>query len=141
MEKNAKMLIGTSVLIIGFIAIVTYSYLQSEEYLNGPKIVISSPTNGDTMLKPLIQIDGNAKNISQISLNDASIFVDSKGDFHQRTLLLPGYNILTVKAQDKFGKKVEKSIELFYKQTQNNSENANDGPTSKIITTSTQLMQ
>lgn len=117
MEKNAKMLIGTGVLILGFVAIFAYSYLQSKEYLNGPKIIISSPANGDTFSKPLVQIDGNAQNISQISLNDMSIFVDSKGDFHQKLLLLPGYNIITVKAHDKFGKKTEKSLELIYKDT------------------------
>ncbi len=116
MEKNAKFILGASISVIAFVAIGAFSYVRSKNLLIGPQINIHEPQNGAIFRGPPIQISGIAKNIARINLNGAQIFTDSLGNFKEELLLLPGYNILTVEAEDRFGKKVKKTLELVYKE-------------------------
>lgn len=116
MERNAKFVVGLIIFILAAFGIGGYAYLQSREFLRGPQITLISPQNGETFENALVVIEGAAHNVTSISLNDGAIFVDSKGNFKEKLLLLPGYNILSVKAEDRFGKKVEKTLELVYKE-------------------------
>lgn len=132
MERNAKFTLGLSLLILVTVGIGIYAYLQSREFLRGPQITITSPKDGDTFERATVSIEGLAQNVAYISLNDATIFIDSKGNFKEELLLLPGYNILTLKAGDRFGKKVEKTLELVYKpplQNQNGNSKMENGTT------------
>ncbi len=117
MERNAKFIVGLALFALGALLIGLYAYEQSREYLKGPQIVILEPKNGVTVTESLIVVSGNAQNVAYITLNGDSIFVDSKGNFRQKLLLLSGYNILTINAKDKFGRKVEKTLELVYKES------------------------
>lgn len=116
MERTAKFIIGLVIFLVAVFGIGGYAYVQSREFLRGPQITVTSLRNGETFNEPTITVDGVAQNIAYISFNDAPIFVDSKGNFREKLLLLPGYNILTIKAEDRFGKKVEKTLELVYKE-------------------------
>lgn len=115
MDRHVKLTIGLGIFAVFAILIGLYAYGQSRQYLKGPQIVINEPQNGATLLEAPLVIAGNAQNVSHITLNGASIFVDSKGDFREKLLLLPGYNILTISAEDRFGRKTEKTLELVYK--------------------------
>ena len=115
MERNVKFFLGIGLFAVIVIGIGIYAYLQSREFLRGPQITITSPADGSVFFEPPVSIVGTAQNISVITLNGAPIFTDSEGRFGQKLLLLPGYNILTISAQDRFGKKVEKTLQLVYK--------------------------
>ncbi|KKT45150.1 MAG: Polymorphic outer membrane protein [Parcubacteria group bacterium GW2011_GWA2_44_15] len=128
MITNAKFLLGVCFMGLIVAGIGLYAYGQSREYLHGPQVTIREPKDGSVLSEAPVVISGNAQNIAYIMLNDASIFVDSKGDFNQKLLLLPGYNILTIEALDRFGKKVEKTLELVYKE-----------PEKEIVASSTPL--
>ncbi len=41
--------------------------------------------------------------------------MDEKGNFKEEILLSSGYNAITIKASDKFGRNTEKIIEVIYK--------------------------
>lgn len=114
MDRQIKLIIGISLGALFVIAIGFYAYRQSREYLSGPIVTIIEPSDGTTFTEAPITITGNAQNISYISLNDGVIFVDSKGTFREKILLMPGYNLLSVKAQDRFGRKIEKTLQLVY---------------------------
>ncbi len=116
MERNAKFVVGLAIFLLAAFGIGGYAYLQSREFLRGPQITITSPQDGRAFEYPAITVEGVARNVAYISLNDAPIFVDSEGNFKEKLLLEPGYNILTVKAEDRFGKKVQKTLELVYKE-------------------------
>lgn len=92
---------------------IIYGLFESYNLILGPKINILEPKNGANFLEPIITIKGNAKNISFISINDRQIYVDKSGYFEDKILLLPGYNIISVKAKDRFGKNIEKRLQLF----------------------------
>lgn len=116
MERNAKFILGFVVFLLVALGIGSYTYVQSRDFLRGPQITITSPKNGETFENPVVVIEGATQHVAYISLNDGTIFIDSQGLFKEKLLLLPGYNILTIKAEDRFGKKTEKTLELVYKE-------------------------
>jgi hypothetical protein len=114
MERNAKftLTLVVTLLLLGIIG--TYSYYKFRDYILGPQITIESPENGATLAEPLIDIRGVAKNIAFITLNDGQIFVDEKGHFDEKLLVSPGYTIMKLWAKDRFGRTIEKKLELVY---------------------------
>ena len=113
MLQNGRYIrIGTGI-ILGLI-ILGYGVSKSVNLLTGPKIEIESPRNGETLREPLLNIKGLVKNAAFISLNDKQIFVDDKGNMTDQILLYEGYNIITVKAKDKFGGEKTVVREIIY---------------------------
>lgn len=113
-EKNRKYLkIG----IISFFAlfVIGYGLYEAQKLVTGPSIALAYPLDGATVSESLVSVSGVAKNITDISLNDKKIYVDEKGNFNEQLLLSYGYNILSVKARDKFGRTTEKKVEVIYK--------------------------
>ena len=106
-----KVLLG--LLFIGVIA--GYTILQSEDFIEGPQITILSPAGGILQSEPLVQIQGKAMRVAEITMNGAPIFIDESGNFDEQILLAHGLNIITLEAQDKFERKVSKELELLYK--------------------------
>lgn len=95
--------------------IVWYAYSKSEDYLEGPKITIHSPENGITVSRSLVTISGTAEHIAHITLNGRQIFITEEGLFSEQLLLSLGYNIITLKARDRFDREVKQTLELVYK--------------------------
>jgi len=114
MPKNAKSLIKIIVIIIVVTIVASYSYYQFKDLLNGPQIEIFYPENGITLSDPLLEISGKVKNISKITLNDRNIFITEEGNFKEDLLLLYGYNIIEIEAQDRFGKIKKEVLEVVY---------------------------
>jgi len=95
--------------------IVGYFIFNFRIFIAGPSIVVTSPQNGEETDKDLVEITGKAQNTNFISLNDRPIFVDNEGNFKEFLLLSAGYNIIVIKAQDKFEREVSKNIEVILK--------------------------
>ncbi|MDO8572149.1 MAG: hypothetical protein Q7S11_00065 [bacterium] len=95
------------------LVVIGYTYLKTKDYIAGPQILITSPISGSSVSNSLIEVVGVAKNISFISLNDRPIFIDEQGNFKEKLLLYSGYNIISVKAEDRYKRSVEKTIELI----------------------------
>lgn len=113
MLQNGRYIrIGTGI-ILGLI-ILGYGVSKSLNLLTGPEIEIDSPLNGETVREPLLNIKGLVKNAAFISLNDKQIFVDDKGNMTDQILLYEGYNIITFKAKDKFGREKIVVREIIY---------------------------
>lgn len=106
-----KLVIG----ILFVLIIFTYTYMKSGNYLEGPVIIINAPENGMTVSDSLINIEGTANYISHIQLNNNQIYVDENGKINEQLLLSYGYNIITLEAEDRFGRKIKKTIEIVYK--------------------------
>ena len=100
-----------------FLAVLIFGYasFQAKTIILGPVVEIHSPQNGASVEESLVEIKGQVKNISHISVNGNQIFTDNKGVFSEKLLLSYGYNIITIKVQDRFDREVEKKLELIYK--------------------------
>lgn len=114
MERSARSWLRIGIITLACILIALYSGYQVRNLIRGPLLVIFTPENGAVLDDSLIEITGEAHNISYISVNDRPMFVDPEGRFRDLLLLPYGYSILTVKAGDRFGRTVERSLELMY---------------------------
>jgi len=114
MNRDAKFLFRLTIIVLFALIIGFYSYYQARKLISGPQITITSPANGSTVTDSLVEIKGVAKNIKDISLDDRPIFIDEQGNFDEKLLLAPGYTIITMKAEDRFNEKTEKTLELYY---------------------------
>ncbi len=114
-RHSARKLIKIIVISIILLFVLAYTAYEIQKVVFGPRIEILSPTNGSLISTSLTEISGIAKNINTISLNDRKIFIDEQGNFKEKILLSYGYNVIAIKASDKFGRNTEKIIELIYK--------------------------
>lgn len=116
MNRSAKSVIKIASFSLLALVIIGYSTLQAWKIIQGPVIEIYSPENGRTFTQTLIEVEGRAKNISHLNLNDRPIFTDKTGYFKEKILLSPGYNVIKLDATDKFKKYIEKRLYLVLKE-------------------------
>lgn len=103
---------------VAFFALIAgYSVYQAQDFWSGPQIVIEDPQDGYETTEPLIQISGQTKRISYLSLNGRQIFTDRNGYFEEELLLTPGYNIITVAADDAFDRHTEEHVRVILHAT------------------------
>lgn len=114
-RKRVKRFIQIWTIIAVAIILLGYAGFQSKNFVKGPTVEIESLSDGETMNQALINVKGVAKNLSFITLNGNKIFTDEAGIFNEKIILSPGYNIVTLWAQDRFGRTTEKRLQIIYK--------------------------
>jgi hypothetical protein len=96
-----------------FIVAVGYVLFQARFVIFGPQVEISYPKHGSLVAASMLSVEGKATNISWISLNDRQIFTDEKGFWSEKLMLPPGVSIITVKTRDRFGREIERSVQVM----------------------------
>ena len=114
-RRETKFYLKAIIIVLFLICLFGYGAFEVWAYACGPKITVSSPANGAVVSESLISIDGQGKNTKAITLNDRPILVDEKGNFSEKILLSYGYNVLELKAEDRFGKKTQQELQIVYK--------------------------
>ena len=114
MNSDAKKIVKIASLSIFFLFIIVYAFFTSRDLIFGVKITNVNIVNGAKMTTNKLEITGNAKNAINLTLNGREISIDKAGNFDETIILLPGYNIVTIKAKDKFGNMDEKDYQLMY---------------------------
>jgi len=124
MQNQAKKILQISGILIFFLLIIIYGFFRSQDLIFGVKIKnvnIADETparttvqSGGKVLNNILEITGNAKNAISLTLDGREISIDGNGNFDETIALLPGYNIINIKAQDKFGYTDEKNYKLMY---------------------------
>ena len=88
---------------------------RSAAFIIGPTLTVSSPRDGETLKKPVVLLRGTAERIAELTVNGRKIFTDEEGVFSDSLLLLPGYNIITVVAKDRFDREEKKTLHVILK--------------------------
>ena len=101
-----------AILILTLIA--WYGYFEARAFLRGPVLDIQEPENGSRVTSDIIDIKGTAHNISQITLNGRAIYITKEGVFNEKLVLMPGYNIITLEAANRFNKETRETLTLIY---------------------------
>ncbi len=114
MKKSIRFWIRTAALVILFGIIAGYTYYRTRDLINGPIITLSSPQNASTVHNSELTVSGTVKNAVDVSLDDRKIFLDEEGRFSEKLLLANGYTIISLKAQDRFNRSVEKKLEVVF---------------------------
>lgn len=119
MEFNFKQKLIRGSIIFFSVFIVIYTFFQAKYLIFGVKIKDVSIENQIQNQTNPIEITGNALHAIELTLNDREISIDKKGDFKEFVALSPGYNIIKIKAKDKFGHQDEKNYKLTYPVSRN----------------------
>lgn len=114
MNTNGKKIIKITGLSVFFIFIIVYALFVSKDLIFGVKIKNVNLKNGDIFTESVQKITGNARNAINLTLNGREISINQAGDFNETIALLSGYNIINLRAQDKFGYIDEKNYKLMY---------------------------
>jgi hypothetical protein len=109
-DPKKKLIQGTFVVIA--VILLSYVAFQARNIVLGPRITIDTPTDGQSLESPVVSITGRVRNASAITLNDNPIFIDPTGAFREKLIAPPGYSIITMSVQDRFGRKKTKSLRL-----------------------------
>ena len=114
-RQETKFYLKAIIISLFLICLFGYGAFEVWAYATGPKITVTSPKNGAVVSESLISIDGQGENTKVITLNDRPIVVDEAGNFSEKILLSYGYNVLELKAEDRFGKKTQQELQIVYK--------------------------
>lgn len=117
MEFNFKKKLIRSSILIFSLFIIAYTFFQSKYLIFGVKIKEVNIENKTSFEKNKIEISGNASHATKLLLNGREISIDKEGNFKETIALLSGYNIVNIKAKDKFGYEDEKNYKLTYPVT------------------------
>lgn len=109
---EVRVMIKWVLVALSALVVVGYTYFVLSGYLRGPQIVLSSPQNGYSTTTPLIAIVGTAVHTNNLTINGFKTPIDLEGNFSSQLILAPGYNIMTIAAQDRYDRTVEKTIEI-----------------------------
>ncbi|MDP2788603.1 MAG: hypothetical protein Q8O46_00920 [bacterium] len=113
MNQDAKNILKMVSLGVFFLFIILYSFARSKDLIWGVKIKDVNIVDGTKVASSALEITGNAKNAIRLTLNGREISIDQKGNFNEIIALLSGFNIVNIKAEDKFGKIDEKNYQLM----------------------------
>ena len=94
------------------VAVVGSGSYQMRGLINGPRIIVDSPANGSSLATPLVTIRGRAEQVAKLFLNGEPLTPDHTGRFERQLLLAEGYNIIRLDGEDRFGRRVERKLEL-----------------------------
>lgn len=114
-RRETKFYLKATLICLFLIALFGYGTFEVWNYATGPKILVTYPQNGMSISESLITIEGQVKNAKSITLNNRPIVTDPSGNFKENVLLSYGYNVLLLKAEDRFGKKTEEKLQIVYK--------------------------
>jgi len=119
MQKDTKKILRRIILSAFFVFIIIFGIFNSRDLIWG--IRIKNVTINDLPAQAEMKISGSATKITgvakhavKLSLNDREISIDQKGNFEETIALFLGYNVVNIKAQDKFGSSDEKNYKLIY---------------------------
>ena len=112
-DKNIKWWLGFSSCVVLFAVIGVFAYMKMSFLFKGVQIIATvEKSEGSTLAK----VTGKAKNAIYITLNGREIFIDKDGSFSEPIALISGFSVITIDAQDKFGKSKEKKFQIVYKE-------------------------
>lgn len=90
-----------------------YVKFQARNILTGPVIILND-THTVAQSEPMVTLTGTAQNIVRLTLNGKEIYTNKDGGFSEELVLERGYTIVTLAAQDRFGRTTSLSREFVH---------------------------
>jgi len=113
---NLTKIIKTTAIVGFLVFIVGYAVLNTRLISKGINLKINGIENGKIYEEGSIDITGNAKRARHVLVNGREINLNQEGEFSDVLIILPGYNIITISAEDKFGKITKQVFEIIRKE-------------------------
>jgi hypothetical protein len=92
-----------------------YLFYQTYDWILGPELIVSSPTDGQTFAESAVHISGNAIRTHELTVNGIKIYADQSGNFSEELLLAPGIHTLEIIATNRLGKEQRVARQIVVK--------------------------
>ncbi len=89
-----------------------YAISRSFQYTRGPSITIFQPSDWTTIGASITDIEGRVDRVNVLKLNGQAISMDEQGHFKETITIFPGSNIITLHAEDQFGRSIETLLHI-----------------------------
>lgn len=119
MQQDGKKTLKIILISGFFLFIAAFAFYTSYDLIFGVKIKNISIVDNAKLTESLLKVTGNAKHAAVLTLNGREISINKQGDFEETIALLPGYNIVSIEAKDKFGSIDQKNYKLIYEAAAN----------------------
>lgn len=98
-----RTVLGSIIGLLFISAILGYVGFQARFLIAGPQItMLDIPPL--TTASSTVHFSGKTANITHLRLSGRQIFTDENGVFNETAALTPGINVITIEAQDRYGR-------------------------------------
>lgn len=108
-----KTLIKTGAVTLFCACVLVYIVLKTEAVSKGVHLDVQGIQDGMVVFDGILPISGNAARAKHLLVNGREIFINQAGDFTDTLVLSPGYTIITIQAEDKFGTITQRRFEVI----------------------------
>jgi hypothetical protein len=95
---------------------LTYAVYQARNLIQGPTITLSTEVEITQSTRGLT-ISGIARNVVVLRMNGKEIHTNERGAFEHTLTLENGYTIMTLEAEDRYGRRTDLTRSFIYKPT------------------------
>lgn len=96
-----------------FAGIIGYIFYSVENFTSPPNLEISSPSTESVIHQESVEIIGKTDAGASLQINDQTVFIDDKGNFHEAIKLQPGLNNVELRATNRIKKETVKVIKIL----------------------------
>lgn len=114
--RDFKKTIKTTLIVGFFMFIISYIIFNTRLISQGVNLEITGIKNGEVYDSGSLEISGKAARSKHLLVNGREIFINPEGEFSDVLILPLGYNVVVIRAEDRFGKVTEKRFEIIRKQ-------------------------
>jgi len=102
--------------LLAILALVILGYVafQARFLIIGPVVRLTTETK-PVYNERMIEITGQAENVTYLTLNGRSIYTNETGAFTEKLVLENGYTIMTIRAQDRYGRETTLTRSFVYR--------------------------
>lgn len=93
----------------GTVVILAYALFATRTLLSGPSLTLITPRDNLTYSGALL-IEGRTARVSYLSVNGSPVPLAEDGSFALERAYPPGYTVLEVRARDRFGREVVRTV-------------------------------
>jgi len=101
-----------ALVIFFFVLLVVYALFQGRFVILGPQIQIDTPKDNAILTSNVLVVSGRAENVAYLSLDGRQIYTDKDGNWSEKLIAPLGISILELRARDRFGREIEKTIRV-----------------------------
>lgn len=105
------------ILVFGLLLLFFSVYLvfRFQHYWQGGRLSIFFPGDFAFLTNSHLMVKGSGLEVSRLELNGRPIYTDQNGFFEEELILAPGLNIIELKADDRFGRKLSEKRTVMVK--------------------------
>lgn len=96
-----------------FIGLIGYIFYSAKNFTSPPNLEISSPVQESVIRQDSVEVIGKTDEGATLKINDQVVYLDDRGNFHEKVKLQPGLNNIELCATNRVKKETIKVIKIL----------------------------